>query len=184
MGRDKRRILLGARTLLETALASLLDGGCFAAVVVLEPGSPCRDLPGLRRAILAVNPDPARGMLSSFREGLARLPPEADAVAVLPGDHPFVPPAAVRALLDRFALARPPLLVPTFAGRRGHPLLLARACFADAVACDDAVGLRQLLERRAADLLELPLEHEGAERDLDTPEDLLTSRLARRAPRR
>jgi CTP:molybdopterin cytidylyltransferase MocA len=100
------------------------------------------------------------------------VPAEADAVAVLPGDHPFVPVAAVAALRLHFHAHRPPLLVPLYEGRRGHPLILARALFDEAAACDDAVGLRQLLRRREADLVTLELGFPEAERDLDTPEDL------------
>jgi CTP:molybdopterin cytidylyltransferase MocA len=173
MGRDKRRLPFRGATVLETTVGSLRQGGVSPVVVVLEPDSPCRSLPGLTEAILVVNPDPRRGMLSSIREGLRAVPPEACAAAVLPGDHPFVPPTAVAALLRFYEEHRPLLLAPCYAGRRGHPLILDRALFAEAAACDDAVGLRELLQRRAQEVLELPLDAPGAEDDLDRPEDLL-----------
>ena len=163
-------------------MQSLRAGGVDQVLVVLEAGSPCADLPGLAGALLAVNPRPERGMLSSIRAGLAALPAGAGAAAVLPGDHPFVPPAAIAALLARFEAEAPLLLAPSYAGERGHPLLLHRALFAEAAACDDAIGLRQLLERRAADLRVLELDAPGAEQDLDHPEDLRW--LERRGGRR
>ncbi len=172
MGQDKRRLPFRGRALLEVTVASLLDGGLDPVVVVLEPDSPCQALPGLARAILAVNPAPERGMLSSIREGLAALPAGVDAAGLLPGDHPFVPAAAVAALAARFRQDRPALLAPRYGERRGHPLFIRADLFAEAAACDDDVGLRQLVRRREADLLELPLDHDGAEDDLDRPEDL------------
>ena len=172
MGRDKRRIPLRGRTVLETTAASLLDGGVDLLVVVLEPDSPCRSLPGLAGATLVENPNPERGMLSSIREGLAALPGHVEAAALLPGDHPFVPAAAITALLERFRREGPPLLAPRYGQRRGHPLLIRRDLFAEAAACDDAVGLRQLVSRREGDLMELHLDLEGADDDLDRPEDL------------
>lgn len=118
-------------------------------------------------------------MLSSIRAGLAEVPPGAAAVAVLPADHPFVPAEAVRALVARYRASRPLLVAPRFAGRRGHPLLIDRALFAEAAACDDAVGLRQLVERRAADLVELALDLPAeTDDDLDTLDHL--TRLRRR----
>ena len=57
-------------------------------------------------------------------------------------------------------------------------MLIARALFDEALACDDDVGLRQLVHQRAADLLELALEDPAAEDDLDLPSDL--RRLDRR----
>jgi molybdenum cofactor cytidylyltransferase len=172
LGRDKRRLPFRGRTVLEVTLDSLRLGGAAPLVVVLEPRSPCRGLPGLADATLVVNPRPERGMLSSIREGLAALPPQVEAAALLPGDHPFVPPEAVAALLRRFADRRPPLLAPLYGQRRGHPLLLARALFEEAAACDDEVGLRQLVWRRQAELDLLPLDLPGADDDLDRPQDL------------
>ncbi len=182
MGRDKRRLPRRGGTVLEATVGSLLQGGVSPVVVVLEADSPCRTLPGLAEAILVVNPDPDRGMLSSIREGLRAVPVQACAAAVLPGDHPFVPPAAVAALVGFYERHRPLLLAPCYAGKRGHPLILDRALFAEAAACDDAVGLRQLLHRRTADLLEMPFDAPGADDDLDRPEDLV--RLDRDTERR
>jgi nicotine blue oxidoreductase len=174
MGRDKRLIQRDGVAVLELTVASLRQGGIGPIVVVLEPDSPCLELPGLAGAIVAINPRPERGMLSSIRAGLARVPAEAAAAAVLPGDHPFVPPEAIAALLGAFARSRPPLLAPRYGDspRRGHPLLMRRDLFAEAAACDDAVGLRQLLERRAADVVEVRLDLPGADDDLDEPGDL------------
>ena len=173
MGRDKRRLPFpGGGTILEATVALLRAGGVAELVAVVEPDSPCRSLPGLAGVALAVNPDPSRGMLSSIRAGLAALPDAIAAVLIQPGDHPFAPPAAVAALCARYRAERALLLAPSYAGRRGHPLLLDRALFGEAVACDDAVGLRQLLERRAADLQELPWDDPGGDLDLDRPEDL------------
>jgi nicotine blue oxidoreductase len=174
MGRDKRLIQREGVAVLELTVASLRRGGVGPIVVVLEPSSPCLELPGLAGVIVAINPLPERGMLSSIRAGLARVPAEAGAAAVLPGDHPFVPPEATAALVDAFARSRPPLLVPCYgaSNKRGHPLVIRRDLFAEAAACDDAVGLRQLLARRAADVVEVHLDLSGADDDLDEPGDL------------
>lgn len=174
MGQDKRRLALGPRTVLETTVRCLALGGVDPVVVVLEPQSPCQGLPGLAQALLTENPDPSRGMLSSIRQGLQVVPAAAKAVAVLPGDHPFVPPQVVKTLLTAFAEKHPPLLAPRYLAenRRGHPLLIRRDLFAEAMACDDQVGLRQLVHRHSQDILEVPLETVGAEDDLDRPEDL------------
>lgn len=172
MGLDKRLLLFRGRTVIETTVASLVQGGLRPVVVVLEPGSPCRDLAWPEAVRLAENPRPERGMLSSIRAGLLALPPEVAAVAVLPGDHPFVPAVAVAELAARFRQTCPSILAPSYDGRRGHPLFLRADLFAEAMACDDAVGLRQLVRAHEHDLVLHPLEAPGAEHDLDRPEDL------------
>lgn len=172
MGRDKRRLPLGEHTVLEQTVAVLRRAGLSPIVVVLERDSPCRALPGLSDAIFVENPRPERGMLSSIRVGLAALPDAVEAVAVQPGDHPFVPVGAIEALAEHCRRERPRLLVPRYPDRRGHPLIIARALFAEAAACDDAVGLRQLLELHRDDLHVLGfLALSGADADLDTPQD-------------
>jgi len=172
MGQDKRRLRFRGSTVLESAVAALRLGGVDPVVVVLESDSPCRTLPGLRQAIVAVNPAPQRGMLSSIRVGLEQLR-EATAVAVLPGDHPFVPLEAVAALVSHYHSHHPLLLAPRYPGnRRGHPLIIDRALFEEAAACDDAVGLRQLVHQREGQLALLDLDCPDAEQDLDLPQHL------------
>ena len=172
MGVDKRRLPYRGATVLETTVGALRAGGLWPLVVVLEPGSPCRELPALLDTVRVVNPAPERGMLSSIRVGLAALPAKVVAAAVLPGDHPFAPRQAVAALRDHFLEHRPLLLAPRYGDRRGHPLLLARELFAEAAGCDDEIGLRQLVWRHHQDLEVLELDHPGADDDLDHPGDL------------
>lgn len=172
MGQDKRLLRCGNHTVLETTARCLQLGGITPIIVVLESNSPCQTLPALKGTILVTNPLPERGMLSSIREGLLAIPEEAEAVAILPGDHPFVPPKAVKELVTTFNKNQPQLMVPRYAGKRGHPLFIARALFSEALACEDQYGLRQLLQRRKADLMEINLDYPDADHDLDIPEDL------------
>lgn len=177
MGRDKRSLPYRGQTVLEVTVDTLRRAGAAPLVVVLERDSPCRAMPGLSDALLMENMHPERGMLSSIRVGLSALGAEVDAVAVLPGDHPFVPLQAAEALFAHYRAHRPALLVPRYPRGdemvRGHPLLIGRELFAEAQACDDAVGLRELLRRRVdlLQLLDLDLPH--ADDDLDTPDDLV-----------
>jgi CTP:molybdopterin cytidylyltransferase MocA len=118
----------------------------------------------------ALNPDPERGMLSSIQVGLAALGGAPalrdDRLLVSPADLPLLAAATVAALLRTAA----PLVVPTYRGRRGHPLLLSGELVAEIEQLDPAVGLRQLLERRRCDVRELPVEDPGVLLDVDTPE--------------
>lgn len=172
MGQDKRMLPYRGATVLETTVQSLRRGGVWPVVVVLEPDSPCCALEGLREAIIATNPVPRRGMLSSIREGLIMVPTAAQAVAVLPGDHPFVPNHVTARLLETFLQQRPPLLAPRYGSRRGHPLFIHRSLFEEVTRCDDNIGLRQLVVSRASELLEVPFDEPHAEDDLDRPGDL------------
>lgn len=124
------------------------------------------------------NPRFAEGMFTSVQAGLAALPPEWDACFVLPVDIPLVRPATLRQLLERFREAPAAVLHPVFAGRRGHPPLIAARHRADILAWNGARGLwgaLENLERRLA-ASELPVADAGIHFDVDRPEDLVEAR--------
>jgi molybdenum cofactor cytidylyltransferase len=126
---------------------------------------------------VAINPDPERGMLSSIREGLAalggatQLAQRGEVVLVAPADLPAVRPGTVAELLWRRAAAGAPLAVPVYQGQRGHPLAIAPDLLPEIESLDLSIGLKELLERHAAAVLEIPVDDPGAVRDVDTPED-------------
>lgn len=165
-------------TIVSALVAALRAGGASPVVVVTAPEH--ADLQEWARgagALVAVNPDPERGMLSSIREGIAFLGGAAglaqrgEVVLVAPADLPALRPATVAELLWRRAAAGAPLAVPTYQDRRGHPLAIAPDLLPEIETLDLSIGLRELLDRHAAAVLEVPVDDPGAVRDVDTPED-------------
>lgn len=178
MGRPKLLLPYGETTIAGSLASALRAGGASPVAIVAAAG----DIELLEwargfGAVVALNPDPERGMLSSILEGLAalggadRLAERREVVLVSPADLPALRPATVAELLWRRAAAGAPLAVPTFQGKRGHPLAIAPELLAEIPALDLSVGLKQLLERHAAAVLEVPVDDPGAVRDVDTPED-------------
>ncbi|CAO4192677.1 nucleotidyltransferase family protein [Methylorubrum extorquens] len=122
---------------------------------------------------LVENPDPAAGLSTSLRLGLAALPPETEAAVVLLGDMPRIGPAHIDALIAAYtgATPRPSAVVPVSDGRRGNPVLLDLACLgADLAALTGERGAGPILKRRG-DVLELPADP-AVIFDVDTPEAL------------
>jgi CTP:molybdopterin cytidylyltransferase MocA len=158
-------------------VAVLRGGGVADVVLVVAPGDEA--LAAWGRAAgprIAANPRPEDGMLSSILAGLAALGgPGAVAasgrpVLVCPADLPGLSPATVAAVLAALGSGAC-LAVPVHRGRRGHPLGIAPRLVAEVEGLDPAVGLRQLVARHAAEVVEIPVDDPGAVADLDTPED-------------
>jgi molybdenum cofactor cytidylyltransferase len=171
MGRAKLLLPFRGDTILGSLVAALHAGGVGRIVVVRAPGDDalaawCREA-GVDDA---VNPAPERGMLSSIQAGLAALGGalalRRERLAVCPADLPLLTAGTVATLLRSTA----PLAVPSYRGRRGHPLVLAGDLAPEIEQLDPAVGLRQLLERRAADLQAVAVDDPGILLDVDTPE--------------
>jgi len=160
---------------------ALQAGGAAPLVVVTRPALET----GVREALndaasslgpwcLALNPSPARGMLSSLWCGLGALPtdPAATGFLVALVDQPRLTPSAVRVLLDAHAAHPDRILLPASAGLRGHPVLFPQACAAELLATPLEGGPRAVVRRDPARVLEVSVTGEGAFDDFDTPEDL------------
>jgi molybdenum cofactor cytidylyltransferase len=117
------------------------------------------------------NPEPDAGMLSSVRCGLCALPPGCRAALVALGDQPGITTELVNDLLRAYVASPKRIAVPTYRGRRGHPMVFSMD-YRDHVLRDyDEVGLRGLLSDHPEDVLEVPASSPGALSDMDLPED-------------
>lgn len=173
MGGDTPKPLLpwGDGTVIGRVTAVLRDAGLDDIVVVT----------GHRRELFEAllrpagvrcvpNPDFAAGdMLSSIKAGLQALPAGCRGALIALADQPQIEPAVVRAVLDAFD-QHETLVVPSYRMRRGHPLLLPRWLWPEALALPDQASLRALLERRAADIHYVVVGTPSVLADLDTPE--------------
>ncbi len=113
-----------------------------------------------------VNPDPDAGRTGSLKRGLA--PVSGGAVLVAPIDHPLV----ASATLSRIAAEDAAVVVPTFRGRGGHPILLAGDALAEVLALADDAPLRQVVARVPERVVRVAIEDEGVLLNLDTPADV------------
>jgi molybdenum cofactor cytidylyltransferase len=119
----------------------------------------------------AHNPDHATGMAASLLAGVAAAA-DADAVVVLLGDMPGVSPHIVDKLIAAFEQTpAAPAVVPVHRGRRGNPVLLARALFPALNQLSGDTGARRLLSE-TPDVIEVPVDDAGVAADVDAPEDI------------
>lgn len=170
MGRPKALLRLRGELLVERACRLLADGGCAPVLAVLGAGAD--QLPPLPGVTTVPNPDWPSGMGSSLRAGLAAVPAGADAVVVTLVDTPLLGPEAVRRLADA-GRAGAPAAVATYAGRPGHPVLLARSVLAEvAAAATGDRGARPWLAAHPDRVRLVPCDGTGDPRDLDVPDDL------------
>jgi xanthine dehydrogenase accessory factor len=121
-------------------------------------------------ALVVENPEPGEGPITSLRLALAALGSAVEGIALLPVDHPAVRPETVAALLQALAEGDAPLILPTFHGRRGHPVVFRRSLFPELLDPRLEGGARTVVHRHldAAHLVEL--DDPGILADIDTPE--------------
>lgn len=170
-GSDKRRAgLSDGRSLLQHSVERALQ--VFDEVrVVLRAGetAPLLGLPAACRVVHS--PHAGLGMGHSLAAGAASLvDSDAEAVAIVLGDMPWLEPATLRELA---ALAGAETIVqPQCEGRNGHPVLFGRVFWPELAQLSADEGARSVLQRHRHRLLVLHTRDAGVLRDVDTPQAL------------
>jgi nicotine blue oxidoreductase len=99
---------------------------------------------------------------ASLRCGLAALPPEAEAAVVVLADGPNLSPAAVERVIGVWRAGAGDVVAASYAGARGHPVVLGRDAWSDI----PAEGLRDL------PVTLVPCDDVGTPGDVDAADDI------------
>ena len=183
-GSPKLLAPLRGRPVLQHTLDAVASAGLGDVVVVLGADAPAVEATIAWRGERRVrNGRPGDGLASSLRVGLdaaavevpgAAEVPGPEAALVVLGDQPAVRPEVIRAVLD--AAASPGSAGALFVRPRypedpaPNPVLVRRDAWPLAAALRGDRGLGPLLAARPELVAEVPVE--GANPDVDTPEDL------------
>ncbi len=118
-----------------------------------------------------INPDPARGQLSSLQIAVAALPPEADGFLFIPVDCPGVSENTVDRLAGAFARRSPATMfvIPRYGGRRGHPVIAARPIAAELLSLPPAAQARDVVHRHVPHTQYVDVDDPGILTDVDDP---------------
>ena len=120
-------------------------------------------------------PDYADGLSASLRAGIAAVPPEAAAAIVCLGDMPLVTGRMIDRLLEAYDPDEGRLIVlPTFRGKQGNPMLWDRRFFPEILRITGDSGARFLLGQHLENVAEVEMSDDGVLRDFDTAESLAT----------
>jgi molybdenum cofactor cytidylyltransferase len=121
------------------------------------------------------NPYWEAGMFSSVKAGLAATAADSTHIALSPADLPFLSIKTLRRVLSAATsldAGGSSLVVPTHAGRRGHPLLIPAALRSRLLSWPDSARLNQLFDDPDVTVHHLEGFDETILRDVDTPGDL------------
>ena len=162
---------LGARPLVTHAVAAASMSGLRPLVVVV--GCQAADVARAAGTLAEIVENPAweEGMSTSLRAGLATVLPDptVTAVAVALADQPKIGAEAYRRLAAAHREGAQ-VAVATYAGKRGHPVLIGRVHFDEAMKMTGDEGARSLLG--AHDVVEVDCDGTGDAADVDTRADL------------
>lgn len=171
MGRTKPLLPWGASTVLAHVFDQL-QPFCEAGIAVVVGHDADAVIAALgARPTLRVEVDPDDEQIASIQSGLEALTPN-DAlthVLVHPCDHPHVVEDVVRMMIDDERAYRCAMM-PTYAGRGGHPVLIPRRLWAPVMNWRGDGGLRAFWASQPTDVVRMPCEDPRVRTDLDTPD--------------
>ncbi len=169
MGAFKPLLPFGNKTVIECCIDSLREAGVETIVVVL--GHRADDLRARLTGIrFAVNPDPDSEMGASIAVGVRELPHEAETTLISLADHPAVPASVVSTIIEEWTRGAS-IVIPTWQGRGGHPVLIDLSLKPELLNLPASGGLRALFEAHRATVTRLPVDSPFIARDMDTWDD-------------
>ena len=118
------------------------------------------------------NPEFASGLASSLKAGVAALQGDCSAALIALADMPAVTKAdfdTMIAAASRFSA--PAIIRATHNGKRGNPIILPSAVFADMVQLQGDTGARHVIETSGLPIIDVEI-GAAASVDVDTPEAL------------
>ena len=173
MGQPKALLPVDGETFIERIVGALARTRVGKIIVVLGHDAETlkRRLEHLAVAVL-VNADYKSGQLSSLQTAVRRLQSdqECDGILVHLVDHPYIRPALVDMMIERFYESNKLIVVPRYQGKRGHPVIFSRALFAELLNAPLDQGAKAVVNAHRDDTLEIDTDDAGIAVDIDTPE--------------
>jgi CTP:molybdopterin cytidylyltransferase MocA len=169
MGAFKPLLPFGNRTVIECCVDYLREGGVETIVVVVghREDEVRRRLTGVK---FAVNPDPDSEMGASIGAGISALPHAAQATLIALADHPAVPATVVTTIFEEWRKGGQ-IVIPTWEGRGGHPVLIDLSFRPELLHLAAAGGLRAFFESHRDAVRRVPVDSPFIARDMDTWDD-------------
>jgi molybdenum cofactor cytidylyltransferase len=175
MGRNKLSLPWGRKTVLGHSLRTLLQSDVREVIVVLwylndSLGWTENQRRGQTIKVVK-NPYYKRGMSTSIRRGLQAIDPRAQGILIALGDQPLIKARTINALIHAFVRRSGTIVVPSFRGKKGHPVIFDRRYFHELLKLKGDAGGRSIVERHPEEVGLVRVRSEGVTKDIDTWKD-------------
>jgi molybdenum cofactor cytidylyltransferase len=173
MGRSKLTLELEGKTFLQRAVEAAQDAhGVGRLLVVVQPEDEGLVPSG---PAVVLNPEAALGQSASIRLAAAALAadPGCEAVIFSVVDQPLLQPEVFDTLAQAWAAGRGEILVSSYAGQRGSPVLFARRFLDELQQISGDIGGREVMRRHPELVAEVEMPDPRVGQDVDTWEEYL-----------
>lgn len=121
---------------------------------------------------IVMNDDYQKGQMTSVHKGLESLSKACDGVMICLSDQPLLESLDINIIIDAFEKkSYGAVLVPTYKGERGNPIILAQEQRTAILNGEKNLGCRKLIEKNPELVTSFEMDNNHVVFDLDTPED-------------
>ena len=174
MNRVKQLLPFRDRTILGQVVENALSSSLDEVVVVLgHAAEQIRRSVDFGDAKVVFNEDFGLGQSASLQAGLAAITNENAAALFILGDQPLVGADIMDGIIERYQQHSARIVIPTYGGKRGNPVLIDRSVFSRLESLSGDVGARILFGEYAREIMEIEMGREDTVFDVDTWDDYL-----------
>jgi len=119
---------------------------------------------------IVVNKEYEKGQLSSLRVGIREVSPDCKGILLALVDHPLVKKETYKLLRDRFFRENDKIIIPTYKGKNGHPVIFSSLFLPELMKAPLDQGARHVVRGHPEKIIFLPVEDEGIILNINTPE--------------
>ena len=171
---NKLLIKINKQTMLEKMIFTSLNSNANNTVLVLGYQSDIiQEIIQNNNITTVINTDYKKGLSSSLQCGISALPDDCDAAIIILADMPNIDNQVINRMINSFNPSKNySIIIPTFNGKKGNPILLARKFFPDILRVKGDKGAKDIIINNKKSILEIPQKNSSVLNDIDTKEDL------------
>lgn len=121
---------------------------------------------------IVINDEWEKGQLSSIQAALRSLPQQTEGIILFLIDHPLISSALVGELIEAFYNSCKPIVLPLYAGRRGHPVIFSSALYGELLNASPDTGARAVVWAHANEIQVVQTNEEGCILNLNDPDTM------------
>jgi molybdenum cofactor cytidylyltransferase len=110
-------------------------------------------------------------MSTSIISGLQAVEEKSDAIMVVLADQPFIDSHIINHILEEFDKHSKGIVIPTYGGKQGHPVIISLKYKSELLALKGDVGARELISRHSEDVHVVTVDSHRITADIDTEEE-------------
>jgi len=172
MGRFKQLLPLGNKSFVEHCVDNLLASRVDEVIIVTgHREAEVRRIVGDRPVKFAHNEDYRLGMASSIKCGVRSLTEDSRAFVLALVDQPQIGVEVINLVIDAFERGQASIVIPTYDGKGGHPIVLDAALKEEVLNMDVEQGLRQIVRAHSDEVSRVGVSSRVILEDFDLPED-------------